>query len=70
MSPERLKAEAVVIVEGRMCAIDRRDGFDFPDEHSKHLRTANGMGPSIYLRDPEGNVIELKQMPAADRKPQ
>jgi catechol 2,3-dioxygenase-like lactoylglutathione lyase family enzyme len=26
---------------------------------------ARGMGPSIYLRDPEGNVIELKQMPAA-----
>jgi glyoxylase I family protein len=24
---------------------------------------AHGMGPSIYLRDPEGNVIELKQMP-------
>jgi len=26
---------------------------------------ARGMGLSIYLRDPEGNVIELKQMPAA-----
>jgi extradiol dioxygenase family protein len=24
---------------------------------------ARGMGLSIYLRDPEGNVIELKQMP-------
>jgi catechol 2,3-dioxygenase-like lactoylglutathione lyase family enzyme len=24
---------------------------------------ARGMGNSIYLRDPEGNVIELKQMP-------
>jgi glyoxylase I family protein len=24
---------------------------------------AHGMGLSIYLRDPEGNVIELKQMP-------
>ncbi|MGH7878757.1 MAG: VOC family protein [Candidatus Binataceae bacterium] len=25
---------------------------------------ARGFGCSIYLRDPEGNVIELKQMPA------
>lgn len=24
---------------------------------------ARGMGLSIYLRDPEGNIIELKQMP-------
>jgi glyoxylase I family protein len=24
---------------------------------------ARGMGSSIYLRDPEGNVVELKQMP-------
>jgi glyoxylase I family protein len=27
---------------------------------------ARGMGLSIYLRDPEGNVIELKQMPRRD----
>jgi glyoxylase I family protein len=26
---------------------------------------ARGMGLSIYLRDPEGNVVELKQMPQA-----
>src|ERR1700684_4347289 len=26
---------------------------------------AHGAGLSIYLRDPEGNVVELKQMPAA-----
>jgi glyoxylase I family protein len=26
---------------------------------------AHGAGLSIYVRDPEGNVIELKQMPAA-----
>lgn len=26
---------------------------------------ARGAGPSIYVRDPEGNVIELKQMPRA-----
>jgi len=25
---------------------------------------ARGLGRSIYVRDPEGNVIELKQMPA------
>lgn len=25
---------------------------------------ARGMGPSIYLRDPEGNVVELKQVPS------
>jgi hypothetical protein len=26
---------------------------------------ARGMGTSIYVRDPEGNVVELKQMPGA-----
>ena len=26
---------------------------------------ARGLGNSIYLRDPEGNVVELKQMPSA-----
>jgi len=25
---------------------------------------ARGMGRSVYVRDPEGNVVELKQMPA------
>ena len=25
---------------------------------------ARGMGTSIYVRDPEGNVVELKQMPS------
>jgi catechol 2,3-dioxygenase-like lactoylglutathione lyase family enzyme len=28
-----------------------------------HRYGARGMGLSIYVRDPEGNVIELKQMP-------
>jgi glyoxylase I family protein len=28
---------------------------------------ARGMGMSIYIRDPEGNVVELKQMPSAAR---
>ncbi|MGO9062220.1 MAG: VOC family protein [Candidatus Binataceae bacterium] len=27
---------------------------------------AHGMGLSIYIRDPEGNEIELKQMPSAN----
>ncbi len=26
---------------------------------------AHGQGLSIYIRDPEGNVVELKQMPIA-----
>lgn len=29
---------------------------------------ARGMGSSIYVRDPEGNVIELKQMPRQGEK--
>ena len=29
---------------------------------------ARGMGTSIYVRDPEGNVIELKQMPRHGEK--
>lgn len=28
---------------------------------------ARGMGLSVYIRDPEGNVVELKQMPASAR---
>ena len=28
---------------------------------------ARGSGLSIYIRDPEGNVVELKQMPAGGR---
>jgi glyoxylase I family protein len=28
---------------------------------------ARGMGLSIYVRDPEGNVVELKQMPPGTR---
>jgi glyoxylase I family protein len=28
---------------------------------------ARGFGLSIYVRDPEGNVVELKQMPPADK---
>jgi glyoxylase I family protein len=28
---------------------------------------ARGMGLSVYIRDPEGNVVELKQIPPANR---
>jgi glyoxylase I family protein len=28
---------------------------------------ARGMGLSIYVRDPEGNIVELKQMPPGTR---
>jgi glyoxylase I family protein len=28
---------------------------------------ARGVGTSIYVRDPEGNVVELKQMPHGTR---
>ena len=28
---------------------------------------ARGMGTSIYVHDPEGNVVELKQMPSGTR---
>jgi glyoxylase I family protein len=27
---------------------------------------ARGMGQSIYIRDPEGNIVELKQMPVGN----
>jgi glyoxylase I family protein len=30
---------------------------------------ARGMGLSVYVLDPDGNVIELKQLPAAPREP-
>jgi catechol 2,3-dioxygenase-like lactoylglutathione lyase family enzyme len=62
----------------------RIDPFN-SDEIRQHLRTkgieagnvesrygADGTGPSIYLTDPEGNVVELKGPPvfgAADRNP-
>ncbi|MGA7595249.1 MAG: VOC family protein [Gallionella sp.] len=29
---------------------------------------AEGIGPSIYIKDPEGNVVELKGPPAHERK--
>jgi extradiol dioxygenase family protein len=30
---------------------------------------ARGSGLSLYIRDSEGNVVELKQMPASVQKP-
>ena len=50
---------------------------DDPSAIADHLRThgvepgdvgerygAGGMGPSMYVRDPDGNVVELKSPPA------
>ena len=36
----------------------RKHGVDFGDVAERY--GATGMGPSIYLRDPEGNTVELK----------
>ncbi len=41
----------------------RENGVDVMGEPADRYG-ARGMGKSIYVRDPEGNVIELKQMPA------
>ncbi len=36
-------------------------GVDAPDTSSRY--GADGTGPSIYIRDPEGNTVELKGPP-------
>ncbi|MCB1678832.1 MAG: VOC family protein [Halioglobus sp.] len=36
----------------------RRHGVDHSDVEQRY--GAGGMGPSIYIRDPEGNTVELK----------
>lgn len=41
----------------------REKGVAIGDEPATRYG-AHGMGLSIYIRDPEGNVIELKQMPS------
>ena len=62
-------------------ALERMDGYRLPDEPAirAHLSAhgvdcgptetrygARGDGPSIYIRDPEGNVVELKGLSASD----
>lgn len=39
--------------------------FDVEADETKRLYGAEGFGPSIYLRDPDGNVVELKGPPDA-----
>jgi glyoxylase I family protein len=34
--------------------------FDVEAEETRRLYGAEGFGPSIYLRDPDGNTVELK----------
>ena len=34
--------------------------FDVAGEETRRLYGAEGFGPSIYLRDPDGNTVELK----------
>lgn len=43
----------------------RRQGVEPGPVESRY--GAEGEGPSIYVRDPEGNVVELKGPPWADR---
>jgi glyoxylase I family protein len=42
----------------------RELGTEVREEPEKRYG-ARGFGMSIYVRDPEGNVVELKQMPAS-----
>jgi glyoxylase I family protein len=42
----------------------RENSVDIVGEPSQRYG-ARGMGVSVYVHDPEGNVVELKQMPAA-----
>lgn len=42
----------------------RAHGVEVQDEPQRRYG-ARGFGLSIYVRDPEGNVVELKQMPPA-----
>jgi len=37
--------------------------FDVEADETKRLYGAGGYGPSIYIRDPDGNTVELKGPP-------
>jgi catechol 2,3-dioxygenase-like lactoylglutathione lyase family enzyme len=39
------------------------DQFDVEANETQRLYGAGGYGPSIYLRDPDGNTVELKGPP-------
>jgi catechol 2,3-dioxygenase-like lactoylglutathione lyase family enzyme len=42
------------------------DHFGVEAEQTRRLYGAEGFGPSIYLRDPDGNRVELKGPAEAD----
>jgi glyoxylase I family protein len=51
--------------DGLLCYLRQR-GVELVGEPGTRYG-AHGMGLSVYIRDPEGNVVELKQMPTAPR---
>lgn len=44
------------------------DRFDIEAEETRQLYGAEGTGPSIYLRDPDGNRVELKGPAVANKR--
>jgi len=53
-----VEAEDMAVVAGAL----RAQGVEVMGDPAERYG-AHGMGPSIYVRDPEGNVVELKQLP-------
>jgi hypothetical protein len=51
----------LLIADLKMRPVANRRGVKAEDVSSRY--GAEGEGPSIYLNDPEGNVIELKGAP-------
>ena len=51
--------------EGAIRAYLEARGVEVPESGSRY--GAEGEGPSIYIRDPEGNVVELKGPPTVAR---
>jgi len=48
---------------------ERLARFSIEAEETRQLYGAGGFGPSIYLRDPDGNRVELKGPPAPEDPP-
>lgn len=46
----------------------RAQGVEVMQDEPQTRYGARGLGPSIYVRDSEGNVVELKQMPRASAR--